>query len=290
MPSKKLLSIVFFIIAIVFLVIFSINVRKGINTAPEISNQVVGKSLSSTLNAEKGLESLRERKMSLEGVKNALEGKLPGVKIKDIEQSPVKGFYQVFFSGEVVYVSDDARFIFSGNLLELADNAPINHGQLAVARFEAKQAPVRAKIIGDLNTSDMVIFKAPKEKHVITVFTDVDCAYCRKLHKDIPELNEAGVTIRYLAYPRAGVGSDSYKKLVSIWCSKDKNLAMDEAKLNRKFGNNTCENPLESQYNLTQQFGLSGTPSLILDDGELITGYPQLKDLIGHLRKKMTLN
>jgi len=229
-------------------------------------------------------------KAAMQSLKASLEDKLPGIEIADIAESPLEGFYQVFFSGQLLYVSADGMFVFTGNLLELADEAPINHSMEAIAEMEARQAPARAKVIAAIDESDMVVFKAPEEKHVITVFTDVDCAYCRKLHREVPTLNKNGVTVRYLAYPRAGIGSAAYKKLVSVWCSEDRTAAMDDAKLKRKFGQKSCKNPIAAQYELTREFNLSGTPALILEDGELIGGYVPSADLIGHLEDKASGN
>ena len=238
---------------------------------------------------EATLISASKTHKSLSEVKLLVEQRLPGIQITDIELSPLEGFYQAFFAGEMVYISNDAQFIFTGKMLELAESGPIDHSQLALAEQDLKRAPMRAKTIAQIKESDMVVFKAKEEKFVISVFTDVDCAYCRKLHKEVPQLNENGVTVRYLAFPRAGIGSDAYKKLVSVWCADDKTAAMNDAKLKREFGNfgkKSCENPIAEQYNLTRKFNLSGTPALILSDGELIGGYIPATELISHLNNK----
>jgi len=229
-----------------------------------------------------------EQQQRLEMLKAELESKLPGIQIDAIEPSPMPGFYQAFFGGELVYVSADGQFLFTGNMLELAEGNPVNHSQRAIARNEQRQAPVRAATIANIDESEMVVFRAADEKYVVTVFTDVDCAYCRKLHKEMPQLNKKGITIRYMAFPRAGIGSDAYRKLVSIWCSQDPQAAMNEAKLERKFGNNSCKNPVAAQYNLTRKFKLNGTPALILDDGELISGYLPAEELRVYLAGKKT--
>jgi len=106
------------------------------------------------------------------------------------------------------------------------------------------------------------------------------------LHKEVPQLNAAGITVRYLAFPRAGLGSSAHKKLVSVWCAKDRQVAMNNAKLKRQFTDASCANPLDSHYQLTRQFGLSGTPALILSDGELISGYVPHEELVKHLESK----
>ena len=216
-------------------------------------------------------------------LKQMLEEKLPGLEVAAIEKSPIKGYFQVFYDSELLYVSVDGRFLFTGTMIELGKDFPINHSQRALAQADKRRAPVRAKLIAGIEEKDMVVFKAPQEKHVVTVFTDVDCAYCRKLHKEMPALNAEGITVRYMAYPRAGIGSDAYRKLVSVWCSEDKQAAMNEAKLNRKFSDNSCKSPVASQYNLVRKLHLSGTPAVITESGEVIGGYLSASDMIGLL-------
>lgn len=218
--------------------------------------------------------------LSVEALKQMLEEKLPGLQVDEIEPSPAKGYYQVFYAGELMYISENGQFIFTGNMLELTDERPINHSQRAIVELDRKRAPMRAEVLAQVDESDMVIFEAPQEKYQVTIFTDVDCAYCRKLHKEIPQLNKSGVTVRYMAYPRAGIGSAAYRKLVSVWCAEDKLAAMDDAKLRRKFGNMECKNPIAAQLNLVRKFNLSGTPAVIMDNGEIIGGYLPANELI----------
>ncbi len=224
--------------------------------------------------------------LSTEELVKVLEKKLPGVEISSIEKSPIEGFYQVFFDGQLIYLSKNGQYVFTGNLLELTMGSPVNLSQAAKDNEDAKMAPLRAELINDVNESDMVIYRAKDEKHVITVFTDIDCGYCRKLHKEMSLYNEQGITIRYMAYPRSGVNSDSYNKLVSVWCADDRQSAMDNAKLNRQFTPRSCKNPVAQQFKLTRKFNLTGTPSLILSDGELIGGYVPVAKLLAHLNQK----
>ncbi len=227
-----------------------------------------------------------EPMLTTEAIKSILEKKLPGIDVGSIEPSPKEGILQVFYNGQIMYVSDDVRFIFTGNLLGLSGENPVNLTEEAMYLKAAELAPERAKIIGDIDDKDMVVFKAKDEKYKLTVFTDVDCAYCRKLHKEVPQLNAKGVTVRYLAFPRAGIGSSAYDKLVSVWCADDRQLAMNNAKLRRQFSPKSCKNPVASHYQLTRDFGLSGTPALILSDGELISGYVPHNELLKHLESK----
>lgn len=224
--------------------------------------------------------------LSTEAIKVLLEKKLPGIEISSIEPSPKEGFYQAFYGGQILYITTDGQFLFSGTLLGLSGDEPVNLTDEAISAKASEMSPQRQAVIASIKEEDMVVFKAEKEEFAITVFTDVDCAYCRKLHKEVPQLNAAGITVRYLAFPRAGVGSSAYDKLVSVWCSEDKKLAMNNAKLKRQFSPKTCTNPVASQYQLTRKFRLSGTPALILPDGELIGGYIPFERLQKHLQDK----
>ena len=120
---------------------------------------------------------------------------------------------------------------------------------------------------------EMIVYKADDEKHVVTVFSDTSCGYCQKLHAEMADYNNAGITIRYLAFPRGGLNSNAYNTMVSIWCSDDPKLAMDKAKSRQKIASKTCDNTVQEQYELGQFFGVTGTPALILEDGSLQPGY-----------------
>jgi thiol:disulfide interchange protein DsbC len=181
-----------------------------------------------------------------------------------IADAPLAGFYEVVYGSQVFYVSTDARHLISGELYDLATLENLT---------EQRRAGGRLKIMEGIAESSMIVYRAKDEKHVINVFTDVDCVYCRKLHQDMAQLNELGITVRYLAFPRAGVDSSSYDKMVSIWCAKDRNRAMDEAKGSGKIKPLKCDTPVLQHMAVGQQLGISGTPGLILEDGRLQPGY-----------------
>ncbi|WP_196138425.1 DsbC family protein [Aliikangiella sp. G2MR2-5] len=266
---------------------------QGISNRQAMNQQVPLNEAQTPEVAEWQLESIPGA-LTADEVKSQLEKNLQGIEISDIEKSPLKGYYQAFLGGEVLYVSVDGRFLMTGMMLEIDEGAPINHTQLALARQDLKRAPMRAKLISGIDESDMVVFKASDEKHVVTVFTDVDCAYCRKLHKEMPMLNENGITVRYMAYPRAGIGSSAYRKLVSVWCADDKQEAMNIAKLQRQFSDKTCKNPVAAHYNLVRSLNLSGTPAVITETGEVIGGYLSADDMLSLLNKlkseKLSMN
>jgi thiol:disulfide interchange protein DsbC len=214
-----------------------------------------------------------------EMVKTELEKRVPSLKVEVIKKSPFPGLYEVFTQGQILYVSADAKFLISGKLFSIEEGVK-DLTEIAMRDIDRRIAPMRRDKINSLDESDMVIFKAAEEKYKITVFTDVDCGYCRKLHKEMANYNKLGITVRYLGYPRAGLGSASHVKLQSIWCAKDRKDAMNKAKIDRTFGADTCENPLAEHYQLVQEFRLNGTPALILASGVYLPGYLKADKLL----------
>jgi len=220
-----------------------------------------------------------ETKLDMETIKAKIERNLPSVTVEYINQSPIPGIYEILSSGQILYVSADAKYLMSGKLFSI-ENGIRDLTQDSLNVIDMKVAPTRRAKIDAIKKTDMIIFKAANEKHRITVFTDVDCAYCRKLHKEMANYNKLGITIEYLGFPRAGLGSASHKKLSSVWCAKDRNEAMNRAKIDRKFGNDICDDPIAEHYKLVKQFGLTGTPAIILKSGRLMPGYANAKDLL----------
>jgi thiol:disulfide interchange protein DsbC len=203
----------------------------------------------------------------------------PDIPIERVSPSPLPGIYQLELTGGTVfYGTEDGRYLFAGDLYELGDDDLINLAEQGrVKKRQALMAAVDAK--------DTVVFPAGGErKAVISVFTDVDCGYCQKLHREVPRLNELGVEVRYLAYPRAGIGSRSYQKIVSAWCAEDPNSAITALKSGQEIPDIDCANPVAAQYELGQDVGVSGTPAIVLEDGRLLPGYlpaDQLAQAIG---------
>ncbi|MEL0614537.1 thioredoxin fold domain-containing protein [Marinomonas arenicola] len=203
----------------------------------------------------------------------AVQQALPQYSIENIELHSGSGLYTVTLKdGPALHVTADGKYFTTGDIYHINGTAVENETQ------KAKLAEIEA-----LPVSRMIVFKAANEKAHITVFTDVDCAYCRMLHKEVPKLNEMGITVRYLAYPRAGLGSDSYKKMVSIWCSDDPKGWLTKAKEGDAIPENTCVNPVADDYNLGNSIGVRGTPTIVLQDGQLIPGYLPANELAKEL-------
>lgn len=191
----------------------------------------------------------------------------PDMPIESITDSPIKGMYEVNLAGgQILHITQDGIFFIAGDLYQVTDTNLIN-----LTEFERNDR--RRELLATLDESEMVVFAPKNPKGTVTVFTDFDCTYCRKLHQEVPELNRLGIAVRYLAYPRAGVPSASYDKMVSAWCADDPNTALTEAKLGKAIPQRTCANPVAKQYRLGEEFGVTGTPALILEDGELLPGY-----------------
>ena len=221
--------------------------------------------------------------MTLAGDTKALKDKLVSV-FKEaptsLKESPIPGVYEAAYGMDVIYVSADGKYFLAGDLYDLTTRKNLTETTLSAARKKSMDAYDKRKTI---------TFKAESEKHVISVFTDIDCPYCAKIHQEVPELNKAGVTVRYFMFPRAGVGSNSYKKAVSVWCNDDQNAALTKAKNREQIEEKTCDNPVKEQYQLGREIGITGTPAIVLDSGELIPGYRPAKNLVSLLnaRKKM---
>jgi thiol:disulfide interchange protein DsbC len=197
----------------------------------------------------------------------------PDMPIEAVVASPMPGLYQVQLpGGKLLYASADGKFLLDGNLYQMQSGLPVNlTGQYANT--------VIAKLLAQVPPGEMVVFPAKERKTHITVFTDPDCGYCQKLHTEVPELNRLGIEVRYMAFPRQGQGSHGYNSLVSVWCAKDRLDAMNKAKSRQELPKASCANPVMQQYELGGSIGISGTPAIVLANGQLIPGYqpaPQL--------------
>ena len=204
-------------------------------------------------------------------VRAELTKMIPQASDAEIIASPAKGVYRMQIEGSYAFAYVDGDFVLLGDLYNTLDK--VNLGDQA-------NSERMASLIADVSPEKMIVFGPDKPERYITVFTDIDCGYCRKLHNEVPQLNEAGIQVRYLAFPRAGVGSDSHKKYESVWCNDDQQTALTSAKSGKSVASATCENPVEETYNLGREVGVRGTPTIIFDDGTVSPGYVPAEDLI----------
>ncbi|WP_246480530.1 DsbC family protein [Motiliproteus sediminis] len=203
-----------------------------------------------------------------EQIRSRLEAINPQIQVMSVKDSPIEGVMEVALSsGETLFTSKDGEYFLLGQLYQAKGNGFVNLS-------EQRKKGFRAESLKALNPEDMVIFSPAGEvKATVYAFTDVDCGYCRKLHSEMADYNKAGIEIRYLAFPRAGVGSGAYNKMVSVWCADDRQQAMTQTKAGQAIAAKECVNPVAAQYQLGQEFGVNGTPALVFEDGSLMPGY-----------------
>jgi thiol:disulfide interchange protein DsbC len=199
---------------------------------------------------------------------------LPDLKIDSVQAAPVPGLYEVVIGAHLFYVSGDGRYLIQGSVIDTRTRQNIT---------ENKMNSVRKSALAKVDEKDMIIFSPKNPRHTITVFTDIDCGYCRKLHSQIGEFMAEGIRVRYLSFPRTGIGSPSYDEAVSVWCSADRKTALTEAKQGKTPPPKTCANPVAAEYRLGESLGVSGTPSIVLEDGQLLPGYVPPKRLAAYL-------
>ena len=200
----------------------------------------------------------------------------PGTRVEDIRPTPVTGLYELTHGADIVYVTADGKYALNGDLLNVGNNENIT---------EAHRRAVRAKLINDVPESEMLVFGPQNPKYTVTVFTDVDCAYCRQLHSQIADYNRLGIRVRYLFYPRTGPNTESWTKAEEVWCSANRNEALTMAKRGVQLKVKACPNPVAKHYALGQDFALQGTPAIVTSGGELIGGYMTPVDLARELQK-----
>lgn len=212
-------------------------------------------------------------------VEEAIAAKIPGVEASGVRPTAVPGLYEVTVGAQVVYISADARYMLRGELVDMMNGQNLTEQRLGELRLAALKG---------LDEKRMVIFPASRQKHVITIVTDIDCGYCRRLHREIHEYNDRGISVRYMFMPLAGPGSDSWLKAEAVWCSPDRNDALTRAKLGEEVkSTRPCVNtPVADHYRAAQELGVRGTPAIILADGELIGGYVPAERLAAWLDER----
>lgn len=225
--------------------------------------------LTALANAETddGLEAVRER----------IAAEFDMIGPANVNPSPIPGWYTIQKGTIVAYVSEDARYLLQGDLIDL--DAQVNLTELA-------RDKVRSDIVAALGDDEVISFAPDDIKHSITVFTDVGCTYCRRLHNEIATYLDAGIEVRYVLYPRNGPASPDWVASEKVWCAKDRNSALTAAKQDRAFETSECDaSIIREHYAMGQDVGLSGTPAIVLEDGTLIAGYLPADALAEQLEK-----
>ena len=212
----------------------------------------------------------------MQAIKRKIAERLPGATVDHVVPSPVKGIYQVGVNGgDVVYVSADGRYLLSGTLIDLVTQENLTERVLSGQRV---------KTLSGVPEDSMIIFEPEGAvKHTLTTFTDIDCPYCRKMHREMALMNRMGIRVRYMLFPRTGVASPSYEKAVSVWCSEDQQTEMTKAKAGAIPEMSVCDNPVREHMALARRLGLRGTPYTITDTGRAISGYVPAPELLESL-------
>lgn len=205
-------------------------------------------------------DAVRER------LTESIKALAPSVTISSIEPSPIPGLYEVVADMRVLYMTGDGRYLLQGNIFDTENRVDVTAGALGA---------IRNKALAGVDPAKQITFAPPANevRHEVTVFTDIDCGYCRKLHSQIKDYNEYGIAVHYMFFPRGGLNSHSFDKAVSVWCADDSKAALTAAKQGNEPKPLQCENPIKEQFLLGQRLGITGTPGIFTENGTLLPGY-----------------
>ena len=200
----------------------------------------------------------------------ALQSINPRIEVDHVGPAPLPGFREAVVGGQVVYISDDGRYLLQGALYDVVEKKDLS---------QAGMAEVRRRLLATIPASERIVFAPENPLHTVSVFTDVECGYCQKLHQDIAEYNRLGIAIEYLAFPRMGPASEDFAKMESVWCADDRRAALTAAKQGRKVAAGKCTNPVARHYDIGRRVGLTGTPMIVTASGMQMPGYMPPADL-----------
>lgn len=224
--------------------------------------------ISTFINAEDNSEAIKG------GVKNLA----PTANVTSIENTPITGVSEIVINtgrgGEIYYISNDGKYLMNGNMFNTSSREDLT---------ENKKSGMRKELLSDFGKGERIDFFPEEMKHHITVFTDIDCGYCRKLHNQIDEYNSLGIGISYLFFPRSGVNTPSFDKAITVWCSENQQEAMTNAKSGVNLESKKCDNPIKVQYETGMAAGVTGTPALITENGVMMPGYLPPSQLLQRL-------
>lgn len=209
-----------------------------------------------------------------EAINNSLGAVTQGqLRVEQVNETPMAGLYELIMSsGEILLSDRSGQFLISGELYQTQAQGLVN------LTAQTRQGQVKELIAG-MPEDQMIIFSPDNPTATITVFTDVDCTYCRRLHHDIEAINERGIAVRYVAYPRGGADSSALPKMISVWCAPDRHRALTQAKNGQNLPERDCQNPVLNQHALGNRIGITGTPAIILPSGQLVPGYMEVDRL-----------
>ena len=216
--------------------------------------------------------------------RQALQQLNPQIEVDYVGAAPLPGFREVIVGGQLVYVSDDGKYLVQGTVVEIATKNELTQSSPALSKY-------RQDLLKTLKTSDRIVFAPPNPDYTVSIFTDIECGYCRKLHSEIAEYNRRGIAIEYLAFPRMGLGSKDHTDMISVWCAPDRKQALTDAKNGAPVVARNCKTPVDMQFNVGQRLGVSGTPAVYAPDGTQLGGYlppAQMREALDALAAKST--
>ena len=202
--------------------------------------------------------------------------KIDGIKLEDVRVSPVSGMYEVTHGSDISYLSGDGRYAILGDLVDLDTDVNLS---------EARRRGIRARIIETVPETEMLVFSPKDPKYTITVFTDIDCGYCRRLHSQIAEYNKLGIRVRYMFFPRSGPDTESWHKAEAVWCASNRTDALTRAKNGENIKSPKCPTDIvKRDYELGNKLNVTGTPAIFLASGEMLPGYAPPAELVQYLK------
>ena len=208
---------------------------------------------------------------SLDEVRQSVTEKFPRISPESINRGPVDGLLEIRQGALVAYLTEDGRYLGQGELIDLEQNRNLTQEAISAGRLELMSGDAVASAI---------TFGPDDADHTVTVFTDIDCTFCRKLHREIQSYNEAGIAVRYLFYPRSGPNTRSWEKAEEVWCADNRRQAMTDAKNDKALKAANCDaSAIAEQFEIGLSVGLNGTPAIVLPNGDLISGYVPAQDL-----------
>jgi len=206
----------------------------------------------------------------------AIVKKIDGIKLEDVRMTPINGIYEVTRGADVTYSSADGRYVIVGDMIDVDNDSNIS---------ETRRRGIRARMLESIPDTEALVFSPKTPKYTITVFTDIDCGYCRRLHSQIAEYNRLGVRVRYLFFPRTGPNTESWYKAEAVWCSPNRNEALTRAKNGEDIKAPKCPADIVARdYELGHKLSVEGTPSIFLASGEMLGGYLPPAQLVQYLK------
>jgi thiol:disulfide interchange protein DsbC len=202
--------------------------------------------------------------------------KIDGLKLEDVRMTPVNGIYEITRGSEISYTTSDGRYVILGDMVDIDNDQNLS---------ENRRRTIRQRLIDTVPEAEMLVFGPKNPKYTITVFTDIDCGYCRRLHSQIAEYNRLGIRVRYLFYPRSGPDTDSWHKAEAVWCASNRNDSLTRAKNGEDIKSPKCPTDIvKRDYELGHKLGIEGTPAIFLASGEMLPGYAPPTQLLQYLK------